>query len=405
MKEKIMQFLKGTKIISRILFFSWMFLIIVACISMPESFGIIFSGYTSFLLVPAILIELNNNSIFVKAETVKKKPPLSYRIWGTIFVLLGTYFVLLVVTMMGEDYGGDLWIPLFLGLVICALGVLLLKGTIYMAGQKKRNKGVYLTEEQIEKLEQGIELPVVNTPVFLNYDEIAVYHSRATRQVGNKQYFGDFVITTERIIFLSTQRGFEAKHQNITAATAYKDGFAFQCRNTNYSLLLPRPDLATLAFDGVRTGESSIAGISASDYDEYDDYDYDDDFDNDESDVVSFVDGMEGHEFEYFCANLLEQNGFSDVNVTKGSGDQGVDILATKASIKYAIQCKNYITPLSNTPIQEVTAGKMFYNCHVGVVMTNSTFTPKAQELAQATGVLLWDREVLRDMIENIDVD
>ena len=37
--------------------------------------------------------------------------------------------------------------------------------------------------------------------------------------------------------------------------------------------------------------------------------------------------------------------------------------------------------------------------------MTNSTFTPKAQELAQATGVLLWDREVLRDMIENIDVD
>ena len=29
---------------------------------------------------------------------------------------------------------------------------------------------------------------------------------------------------------------------------------------------------------------------------------------------------MEGHEFEYFCADLLKQKGFVDVEVTKGSG-------------------------------------------------------------------------------------
>ena len=39
---------------------------------------------------------------------------------------------------------------------------------------------------------------------------------------------------------------------------------------------------------------------------------------------------MEGHEFEYFCADLLKQKGFVDVEVTKGSGDYGVDILAEK---------------------------------------------------------------------------
>ena len=33
------------------------------------------------------------------------------------------------------------------------------------------------------------------------------------------------------------------------------------------------------------------------------------------------MDDMEGHEFEYFCAQLLEDNGLQDVEVTRGSGD------------------------------------------------------------------------------------
>jgi len=67
---------------------------------------------------------------------------------------------------------------------------------------------------------------------------------------------------------------------------------------------------------------------------------------------VSAVDGMEGHQFEFFCADLLRKVGFLDVSVTPGSGDQGVDILAVKDGIKYAIQCKNYANTLGNTPVQ-----------------------------------------------------
>ena len=114
---------------------------------------------------------------------------------------------------------------------------------------------------------------------------------------------------------------------------------------------------------------------------------------------VSAIDGMEGHEFEHFCADLLTRVGFSEVTVTRGSGDQGVDVLAVKDGIKYAIQCKNYASALSNTPVQEVSAGKQFYGCHVGVVMTNSTFTPGAIQLAAATNVLLWDRRKLDELI------
>lgn len=116
-------------------------------------------------------------------------------------------------------------------------------------------------------------------------------------------------------------------------------------------------------------------------------------------DSLAEIDCMEGHQFEYWCAEVLKRNGFKNVEVTPGSGDQGVDILAVKDGVKYAIQCKRYASNLDNTPIQEVNAGKQYYRCHIGVVMTNSYFTSKAKELAESTGTLLWDRDKLKEML------
>lgn len=113
------------------------------------------------------------------------------------------------------------------------------------------------------------------------------------------------------------------------------------------------------------------------------------------------VDGMEGHDFEYWCADILKKNGFSNVEVTRGSGDQGVDVLARFGDVKYAIQCKCYSFDLGNKPVQEVNAGKAFYHCHIGVVMTNRYFTAGAKEIAEATGVLLWDRDTIKRLIKN----
>lgn len=111
------------------------------------------------------------------------------------------------------------------------------------------------------------------------------------------------------------------------------------------------------------------------------------------------IDTLDGHAFEHFCAELLKKNGFKKVEVTQGSADQGVDVLAEKDGIRYAIQCKCYSSDLGNTPVQEVHAGKEFYKCHVGVVMTNRYFTKGAQELAEKTGTLLWDRSKLLEML------
>lgn len=118
--------------------------------------------------------------------------------------------------------------------------------------------------------------------------------------------------------------------------------------------------------------------------------------------ALSRVDNMSGKEFEHWCGNLLEKIGYYNVVVTPESGDQGVDVVAEKDGIRYAIQCKCYASNLDNSPVQEVNTGKNMpqYRCQIGVVMTNRYFTKGAVEAAEANGVLLWDRDKLKQMIE-----
>lgn len=110
------------------------------------------------------------------------------------------------------------------------------------------------------------------------------------------------------------------------------------------------------------------------------------------------IDSMEGHDFEYWCAGLLRKSGFSNVRVTQGSGDQGVDVLAERDGLKYAFQCKRYNQSVGNKAVQAVYAGRAMYGCDVAVVITNNYFTQSAKELAASTRVQLWDRTKIFQM-------
>ena len=112
------------------------------------------------------------------------------------------------------------------------------------------------------------------------------------------------------------------------------------------------------------------------------------------------MDELEGHDFEYYCADLLKKRGFLDVEVTKGSGDFGIDILAEKDGITYGVQCKCYNAPVGVFAVQEAYAGRDYYERMVGVVMTNQYFTAPAVKMARKLNVLLWDRGYLEEMLE-----
>lgn len=112
------------------------------------------------------------------------------------------------------------------------------------------------------------------------------------------------------------------------------------------------------------------------------------------------IDEMDGLDFEYFCADLLRKRGFEEVEVTKASGDYGVDILAEKDGVTYGIQCKRYQEAVGVKAVQEAFAGKEYYDRMVGAVMTSQYFTAPAVEAAKKLKILLWDRGYLDRMIE-----
>ncbi len=113
---------------------------------------------------------------------------------------------------------------------------------------------------------------------------------------------------------------------------------------------------------------------------------------------------MDGYDFEKYSAVLLEKNGFKNVQVTQCSGDFGVDIIAFKDDIKYAIQCKKYSSPVGVKAVQEVIASKAMNDCHVAVVLTNNSFTNSAKQLAKKNNVLLWDNTKLNELIDNAKI-
>ena len=109
---------------------------------------------------------------------------------------------------------------------------------------------------------------------------------------------------------------------------------------------------------------------------------------------------LDGPEFEAYVALVLADNGFKHVELTKGSGDQGVDILAERNGKTYAIQCKNYAGTVGNFAVQEAFAGAQHYGCEYAAVICPGTFTRGAKELAASTGVLLWDEKKLSRMMK-----
>ncbi len=118
----------------------------------------------------------------------------------------------------------------------------------------------------------------------------------------------------------------------------------------------------------------------------------------------AYFQDMDGHEFEHFCASLLEKRGFQEVQVTKSSGDYGIDILAERDGISYGIQCKKYTSPVGVKAVQEVYAGRDYYDRMVGVVMTNQYFTAPAVDAAKKLKIVLWDGGYLEQMMEEADV-
>lgn len=126
--------------------------------------------------------------------------------------------------------------------------------------------------------------------------------------------------------------------------------------------------------------------------------------------INNFPESQRGKAFEFFVANLAKVTFGKAVtteqlkyegSLKKGPGDQGVDVVAwNNKGEKIIIQCKYYAGTVSNKAVQEIVAAKSLYKADKMIVVTTSSFTVFAEELAKANGVELWDGEFLSGKIK-----
>jgi restriction system protein len=85
--------------------------------------------------------------------------------------------------------------------------------------------------------------------------------------------------------------------------------------------------------------------------------------------------------------------------LTKGSGDQGADVVARKNGTVLVVQCKKYGSSVGNGAVQEAVAAKGHLKAHFAAVVSSASFTRSAVELASSTRTRLLNHSEL-DIID-----
>lgn len=101
---------------------------------------------------------------------------------------------------------------------------------------------------------------------------------------------------------------------------------------------------------------------------------------------------MDPYDFERLVSDYFVKRGYVKAETIGGSGDRGVDVLATNLSGDYEfIQCKRNRkgSNIGSTPIQRVDSMRISRGAVKAWVFTTSDFTPEGIDEARITGVNL----------------
>lgn len=113
---------------------------------------------------------------------------------------------------------------------------------------------------------------------------------------------------------------------------------------------------------------------------------------------IKKVDNMTGIEFENFLLAHFKALGCKG-NLTKTSNDYGADLIIEYKKRKISVQAKRYQGTIGVKAVQEVIGSMAYYETDCSLVVTNSYYTKNAEQLALANDVILWDRDVLIQMM------
>ncbi len=110
------------------------------------------------------------------------------------------------------------------------------------------------------------------------------------------------------------------------------------------------------------------------------------------------LDKMTGIEFESYLSTLFSEKGCV-IEKTPDTRDFGADLVLERFGQKTVVQAKRTKAAVGIKAIQEISSARSWYNAERAIVITSSTFTKPAKDLANRVGVELWDRKRLLDEI------
>lgn len=109
------------------------------------------------------------------------------------------------------------------------------------------------------------------------------------------------------------------------------------------------------------------------------------------------VDRMTGEEFERFLyLKFKGMRKYKKVRHVGQSGDYGADlILYTKDGRKIIVQAKRYHGYVGIAAVQQTIGAVKYYDADEGWVVTNSTYSDAAKNMAAASNIKLYDRSFI----------
>lgn len=122
--------------------------------------------------------------------------------------------------------------------------------------------------------------------------------------------------------------------------------------------------------------------------------------------ITDILRNLDPYAFERLAQRLLRECGFSDVQVTKRSGDGGIDGTGKLRiqgifSFNVAFQCKRYKGQVGASAIRDFR-GSLGTNIEKGVLITTGAFTKAAKEEASSEGKRLIDLMDGEDLINKL---
>lgn len=110
------------------------------------------------------------------------------------------------------------------------------------------------------------------------------------------------------------------------------------------------------------------------------------------------IKNMTGVEFEKYLADIFMKKGYS-VNLTKASGDHGIDLQIYRSGVMGVVQCKQWEETVGEPHLRDFLGAMVHCGARFGFFVTTSSFTLQAKSFARGKNIQLVDgRQLVTDV-------